>query len=56
MGTACISIREQEEAVGMEVAVIRELGEQDLKSGLCSSECPSAQPHQFLHQHSSARV
>lgn len=42
--------------MGMEVAVIRELREQDLKFGLCSSECPSAQPHQFLHQHSSARV
>lgn len=40
----------------MGVAVIRELGEQDLVSGLCGSECLSAQPHQLLHQHSSARV
>lgn len=56
VASACISITEQEEAVGMGVAVIRELGEQDLIPGLCSSECSSAQPHQLLQQHNSARV
>lgn len=56
MGSACISITEQEEAVGMREAVIRELREQDLIPGLCNLECPSAQPYQLLHQHGSARA
>lgn len=48
MGSACISITEQKEAVGMGVAVIRELEKQDLVCALCSLECPGAQPHQLL--------